>query len=144
MLREDKLAHAISVACACHFGQRDKGGAAYILHPLRVMAQMEDEQQMIVAVLHDTVEDAINWSVEMVRDQFGDRIAAAVDALTKRDGESYEDYLDRVKTDELAVKVKLADLKDNCDVNRLGRAPTDEDRKRMDKYFHARAALQAP
>lgn len=140
---EDKLSHAISVACACHFGQRDKGGAPYILHPLRVMAQMETEQQMIVAALHDTVEDAINWSVEMVRDQFGDRIATAVDALTHRPNESYDDYLERVKADEIAVKVKLADLKDNSDLSRLGRVPSDADRARLDKYLRARALLQA-
>lgn len=144
MLREDKLAHAVSVACACHFGQRDKGGSAYILHPLRVMMQMENEQAMIVAALHDTVEDAINWSVDMVRDQFGDRVAAAVDALTKRDGEAYDDYLARVKADDLATKVKLADLKDNSDLSRLGRDPTDEDRKRLDKYLRARAILSMP
>ncbi|MFN3499126.1 MAG: hypothetical protein ACK40A_12060, partial [Pannonibacter indicus] len=49
---------------------------------------------------------------------------AAVDALTKRKRESYDNYLARVKSDELATKVKLADLKDNCDLSRLGRAPT--------------------
>lgn len=141
MLKEDKIALAVSVASACHFGQKDKGGSAYILHALRVMMQMDDEQSMIVAVLHDTVEDAVNWSVDMVRDQFGDRVAAAVDALTKREGESYDKYLSRVKGDEIATKVKLADLKDNSDLSRLGRDLTETDRKRLDKYIRARAIL---
>lgn len=140
----DGIAKAVELAAIVHSGQKDKGGAPYILHPLRVMAAMECEQTRIIAVLHDAIEDGDGFKIGTVRAYFGGRIAAAVDALTKRKRESYDEYLARVKADELATKVKLADLKDNCDLSRLCRAPTDEDRKRLDKYLRARAILQTP
>lgn len=136
------LEDAILIAAEVHMGQKDKGGAPYVLHPLRVMAQMSTDQERIVALLHDTVEDCNWYNLGEVELCFGTRIAAAVDALTKRKDESYDAYLERVKADEIAVKVKLADLKDNCDMSRLGREPTDEDRKQFDKYLRARAVLQ--
>jgi (p)ppGpp synthase/HD superfamily hydrolase len=135
---------AIMIATEVHQGQTDKGGAPYILHPIRVMMQMNTDQERVVAMMHDTVEDSDWFNLAEVDLYFGARIAAAVDALTKREGESYDAYLARVKTDELAVKVKLADLKDNCDLSRLGRDPTDADRKRLDKYLRARAFLSLP
>lgn len=140
---KDSVSIAIGLAASLHEGQLDKGGQPYILHALRVMMQMETQQEQIVAVLHDAVEDT-HATVGGLRADFGDRIATAIDALTKREGESYDEYLARVKADDLATKVKLADLKDNCDLSRLGRGPTDEDRKRLDKYLRARAILQMP
>lgn len=141
MLTDENLTDAIILAAHAHRGQTDKGGAAYILHPLRIMAQMNSNEERIVALLHDVVEDSQDIDLGDISFAFGDRIAEAVDALTKRKGESYDAYLERVKADELATKVKLADLKDNCDLSRLGRAPTDDDRKRLDKYLRARAIL---
>lgn len=135
---------AIGLALAAHRGQADKGGQPYILHPLRVMLEMTTEQDRIVAVLHDVVEDSPSIRLPEIEAAFGVRIAAAVDALTKRGGESYDDYLSRVRADDIATRVKLADLKDNCDLSRLGRAPTDSDRKRLDKYLRARAILSEP
>lgn len=134
---------AIGIAASAHRGQTDRGGAPYILHPLRVMMAMDTDQERIVGVLHDVVEDSPAIRLSEIEATFGTRIAAAVDALTKREGEAYDDYLGRVETDEIAIKVKLADLKDNSDLSRLGRTPTDEDRKRMDKYLRARAILQS-
>lgn len=133
---------AIQIAAEVHAGQKDKGGAPYILHPLRVMAQMDTDQERIVAVLHDAVEDSDWYNLAQVELSFGTRIAVAVDALTKRKSENYDAYLERVQADEIAVKVKLADLKDNSDLSRLGRDPTEEDRRRLDKYLRARAILQ--
>lgn len=139
-----RLEIAIGMATAAHRGHTDKGGAPYILHPLRVMLAMQSEQEQIVGVLHDVVEDSAGIRLPEIEAAFGARIAVAVDALTKREGEDYDAYLDRVKADEIAVKVKLADLKDNCDLSRLGRMPTEADRKRLDKYLRARAVLQEP
>lgn len=137
-----KLTDAIILACAAHRGQIDKGGADYILHPLRVMMAMSTEQERIVAVLHDVIEDSPSIRLPEIEEAFGGRIAAAVDAITKRAAESYEDYVARVAADELARKVKLADLKDNSDLSRLGRELTEADRKRLAKYLRARAILQ--
>lgn len=135
------LEMAIIIATEAHSGQLDKGGAPYILHPLRVMAAMSTDQERVVALLHDVVEDSDRVSLPQIDAQFGGRVAAAVDALTKRPGEGYDDYLERVKADDIATKVKLADLKDNSDVNRLGREVTDSDRQRLGKYLRARAIL---
>lgn len=142
MPQSHDLDDAINIAAVVHVGQKDKGGAPYILHPIRVMMQMDTDQERIVALLHDTVEDSNWFDLAEVEVYFGTRIAAAVDALTKRKGERYDDYLVRLAKDELAIKVKLADLKDNCDMNRLGRAPDESDRRRLDKYLRARAVLQ--
>ncbi len=136
------LERAIVMATGAHNGQYDKGGEPYILHALRVMLSMNTEQHRIVAVLHDVVEDSAEIRLPEIEQAFGARIAAAVDALTKRDGEAYDDYLERVKADEIARIVKLADLKDNSDLGRLMRRPDDTDRKRLDKYLRARAILQ--
>jgi len=136
-----KLTTAITLACAAHRGQVDKGGADYILHPLRVMMAMNTEQERIVAVLHDVVEDSPHIRLPEIEEAFGGRIAAAVDAISKRQGESYDDYLERVAADEIARKVKLADLKDNSDLTRLGRDVTEADRQRLGKYLRARAIL---
>lgn len=137
------LAKAVELAAIVHAGQVDKGGAPYILHPLRVMLSVTGEQAQIAAVLHDTVEDSKSgFSLNTIRSYFGDRITAAVDALTRREGESYDSYIDRAKADDIARAVKLADLKDNCDVNRLNRPLTADDKRRFDKYMRARALLQ--
>lgn len=136
-----KLETAITLATGAHMGQTDKGGEPYILHSLRVMLSMNTDQDRIVAVLHDVVEDGPDIRIEEIRAAFGDRIACAVDAITKRDGESYDAYLDRVKADDIACRVKIADLRDNSDLSRLRRAPTDDDRKRLDKYLRAKAIL---
>lgn len=138
------LERAIVIATGAHSGQYDKGGQHYILHALRVMLSMHTEQHRIVAVLHDVVEDSADIRLPEIEQAFGGRIAAAVDALTKRKGESYDDYLERVKADDIARLVKLADLKDNSDLARLGRRPDETDLKRLSKYLRARAILQDP
>lgn len=138
----DLLNEAIEVACRAHSLTVDKQGQPYILHPLRVMMQFEDEVERIVAVLHDVVEDS-GWKLEDLSYIFPEPIIEALDALTHRDNESYEDYLLRVKANPLALRVKLADIKDNT--SRL-KALFEVDPKaavRLDtKYTKARAFLQ--
>jgi len=52
------LEKAIQCAVKAHAGQKDKAGAPYILHPLRIMMKMDNQAGMIAAVLHDVVEDS--------------------------------------------------------------------------------------
>jgi (p)ppGpp synthase/HD superfamily hydrolase len=139
----DDIEDALTMAVEAHRGQKDRGGASYILHPLRVMAQMATDQERIVALLHDAVEDSPVTLAE-IEARFGGRISAAVDAVTKRERENYDTYLARVKADEIARNVKLADLKDNSDLSRLGREPEYADRQRLDKYLRAQAILSTP
>ena len=136
------LDDAIVLAVTAHRGQTDKGGAPYILHPLRVMLACDTNEQRIAAVLHDTVEDC-GIALDTVRDSFGAAIADAVDALTRREGETYEAFIERCAANPIARTVKLADLADNMDWRRLGREPNEKDRERLLKYERAQTLLIA-
>lgn len=139
---DPRLARAVELARAAHAGQVDKAGAPYIEHPLRVMGALDGAEAKIAGVLHDVVEDT-EVSLQALRAEgFGEAVVRAVDALTKRDGEDYEAYLSRLMSDELAVRVKIADMTDNMDLSRIPE-PTDKDRRRLDKYRGVMPRLQA-
>src|SRR5688572_11029433 len=109
------LEKAISIAVEAHRGQLDKSGAPYILHPLSVMARVDGETEKIVAVLHDVVEDT-SWTPDALRREgFSDEVLQALDGVTKREGETYEDFVKRAGSNPVARRVKLADLEDNMD-----------------------------
>jgi (p)ppGpp synthase/HD superfamily hydrolase len=133
------LDEAIQIAVEAHKGQVDKAGEPYILHPLRVMLMCAPECR-IAAVLHDTVEDT-GLELRLIGHRFGAEIAEAVDALTRREGENYTDFIKRCGQNEMARQVKMADLSDNMRLERLGREPTAEDAKRQRKYSDAYAYL---
>lgn len=133
------LEKAITLAVDSHRGQTDKQGRPYILHPLRVMhsftGQEEDDEARIVAVLHDVVEDCDITLQGLTRAGYPAVLVAAIDALSKRRGESYAEYLIRVQLDPLAVRVKLADLKDNLDPARPSTAMIGSEQR--EKYLRA-------
>jgi (p)ppGpp synthase/HD superfamily hydrolase len=90
------LEHAIAIAAKAHEGQVDKAGAPYILHPLRMMMNVRTIDERIVAVLHDVVEDCPGWSFERLRSEgFSEVVITALDSVTKREGEDYEDFVAR-------------------------------------------------
>lgn len=103
------LEDAISLAMEAHQGQRDKAGALYILHPLRVMLSMETETEKIVAVLLDVVEDGGVTLDDLRKFGCSEEILNAIGRLTRHDREDYDQFIDRVKSNPLAVKVKIAD-----------------------------------
>ena len=130
------LDRAIELAKQHHEGQTDKAGKPYIEHPLRVMSQVESEEEKIVAVLHDIVEDT-DISLDDLRNEgFSEKVVSAVECLTKQDGENYDSYIERISFNPLAVKIKLADLEDNRDLTRLPEV-TDKDLERIEKYDKA-------
>ena len=130
------LDRAIELAKQHHEGQTDKAGKPYIEHPLRVMNQVESEEEKIVAVLHDIVEDT-DISLDDLRNEgFSEKVVSAVECLTKQDGENYDSYIERISFNPLAVKIKLADLEDNRDLTRLPEV-TDKDLERIEKYDKA-------
>ena len=137
------IENALAIALSAHQGQKDKAGAPYILHPLRVMLRMQTELEMIAAVLHDVVEDSTITLDELRAKGIPETALAAIDALTRREGEEYGDFILRAKQNDVARKVKLADLEDNLDVGRIAH-PTARDKVRLDKYRQARAALLPP
>jgi len=106
------LEHAIDMAVNLHAGQVDKSGQPYILHPLRVMLSLEGEVDMIVGILHDVVEDCGVGHGDILA-LFGEDVWSAVIALTRDEDESYEDFIRRAKANEIARRVKIADILDN-------------------------------
>lgn len=131
------LERAIDIALDAHEGDTDKAGETYIRHPLRLMTQMDTEQERIAAVLHDVVEDS-DHELQEVGEEFGTEIRDAVDALSKPDDdEDYlEEYIPRVKRNEIAKAVKRADLQDNLDLTRLSEVD-DDACERIQKYHRA-------
>lgn len=141
MLLEDAIAHA----SALHAGQVDKGGKPYILHVLRVMQAVEHfgQDHMIAAVLHDVVEDTTESLDDLRLMGASEAVVAAVDALSRRDGEVYREFIWRVSCDPIATVVKLADLEDNMNIGRLPRELRDEAAHRNARYGKARDVLLA-
>ncbi len=130
------LQDAIRLALEAHRGQKDRYGAAYVLHPLRMMNRLTAETDRIVAVLHDVVEDSPSTLDDLRQAGFGEPIVAAVDCLTKRSGEPYEAYIERCRGNAIARRVKLADLEDNLDLRRLDEV-RPEDLERLNRYLKA-------
>ena len=124
---------AIAIAEKAHAGQIDKAGKPYILHPLTVMAQMDDVESKIVAVLHDAIEDSDLTINELSQQGFPELITEAIAAITKLDGELYDDYLLRVMGNAIALKVKIADVTHNMDISRIAN-PSTKDFQRLEKY----------
>ena len=130
------LARAIALAAQYHEGQTDKGGRPYIFHPLRLMLKALTEEEQIVAVLHDTLEDTDLTLDDLRRDGFSDEIVEAVDRLSRRDDETYHEFILRIKENRLAARVKILDLQDNMDLTRI-KKPSEKDQKRLAKYSRA-------
>ena len=133
----NSLQRAIEIATEAHKGQFDKSGKDYIGHPLRVMEMGKNEEERIVGVLHDVVEDT-PWTFEMLEAEgFSSEIIAALKCVTKiSENENYDDFIERVKKNPLAVAVKINDLTDNMDIRRLPYL-SDKDVKRLKKYLKA-------
>jgi (p)ppGpp synthase/HD superfamily hydrolase len=128
------LEDAIGMATLAHNGQKDKTGQPVILHPLRVMMAMPNDELRIVAVLHDIVEDTC-WTVqELEQTDLGPQIVKALDAISHRKGETNVDYIYRCKLNPLAKQVKLADIHDNASpLRQMGL--TEETRQRLKEKY---------
>lgn len=133
---------AIQIAAEAHKGIKDKAGAPYILHPLRMMMRMKTESEMMTAILHDAVEDS-DWTIERLRERgFSEDVLEAVESVTNREGESYEKFIERAGKNPIAKQVKIADLEDNMDIKRLN-ALTDKDANRLAKYLKSWITLRS-
>ena len=115
-----------------HAGQVDKAGLPYVTHPEQVAGRMKTPEEQVVGWLHDTVEDT-GLTLSEIEKEFGPETAAAVDAISRRDGEEWDDYLRRAKQNEVARKVKISDLIDNSNLSRIP-SITLRDVERQKKY----------
>jgi len=133
---------ARKVATKAHEGQADKVGMPYIQHPMAVCELVDGEQEKIVALLHDVVEDTGVTLNDLRNHGFDDEIIAAVEAITKRKGEEFEKYLQRVKANEIALAVKFADIQHNMSPDRYEKLPPETKERLVAKYNHALAYLR--
>jgi (p)ppGpp synthase/HD superfamily hydrolase len=134
---------AIALAVVSHSGQTDKYNQPYILHVLGVAGRVRSIEEKTVAFLHDVVEDTDTTFADLIERGFSERIVEAVDCLTRRKGESYDAFVERIAPNPLARAVKLADLEDNMDIRRSSRPMKEKDAERMEKYRTAWQYLAA-
>lgn len=128
---------AFAIATKAHLSQKDIGGKPYILHPIEVARHCISDKAKIVAILHDVIEDS-DIQIEDIRKIIPDEeILSAIVLLTKtvndRKGVGYVEYLKRIKANEIACEVKIADLMHNMDLSRIPQL-SDWDRRRQIKY----------
>lgn len=149
---EMTLDDAISLARVAHGDTLDRAGRPYIEHPLRVMEQLglgeprwgsraEGEAACMAAVLHDVVEDTAFTADDLTAQGCPRLVVDAVIALSKAQGESYEDFLRRLAGNPVARRVKYADIDDNSDEARLALLPPPEAERLRTKYAGARRLL---
>lgn len=131
---------AVEIAAKHHAGGVDKAGAPYLFHPLRLMFAVKTPFQQMAAVLHDVVEDT-PVTLEDLRDEgFHVDVIDAIEALTKRTGESRIEAAARAAANPIARVVKLADVTDNMDLGRIAE-PTDKDFERLKEYVKVKKLL---
>lgn len=135
---------AMFIAAREHLGTRDKGGHAYILHPMRIAMRLRtnDEELMSIAILHDAVEDGSVTYDDLRAEGFTARVIDALKLLTHQKGVSYDDYIDAMRGNLDALKVKREDLRDNSDLSRL-KGLREKDFQRMAKYIKAYAKVES-
>ena len=135
---------AVFIAAREHLGVRDKGGHAYILHPMRIAMRLRtsDEELMSIAILHDVIEDSKLTFEDLKAEGFSDRVIAALKLLTHQKGVSYDDYIDNMRGNRDALRVKREDLRDNSDITRL-KGVSEKDFERMNKYIRSFAKVEA-
>lgn len=141
MNKDELLQLAINVATKAHKDQVDKAGKPYILHPITVANSVEDIDAKIVAYLHDVIEDTSITADDLRNLGFPEHLVQSILILTKNKGISYEEYITKIKTDPIACKVKIADLKHNMDLTRISN-PTQKDYERVKKYKKALQNLE--
>jgi len=127
---------SLEIALDAYSGQTDKAGKTYILHPLRLMAQMETEEEMAVALLHDVIEDSEYTTEDLLNNGIPAGVVEAVQCLTKKPDENYESFIERVLENKLATKIKQADIEDNINILRL-QSVNEKDLERVAKYHNA-------
>jgi hypothetical protein len=135
---------AIQLCLDAHEGQLDKAGKPYVLHPLRVAFSLwrtSTEDTMITALLHDVVEDT-DITLEDLKEYFGEVVADAVDGLTRREGETYTEFILRCKLNPISRQVKLADISDNTRPERIACLPESE-QGIVKRYEKAKTVLEA-
>ena len=136
----DLTKKALVISFNAHKEQVDKSGMPYVYHPYRIAEQMNDVYSTCVALLHDVIEDT-DITLEDLKDEgFPQKVIEAIALMTHDDDTPYFDYIRRIKTNPIATAVKLADLQDNSNYERLDKVEI-KDLQRIEKYREAKRIL---
>lgn len=141
MIYTKETKKALKLCFEVHKEQKDKSGLPYVFHPFHLAEQMNDENSVIVALLHDVVEDSDMTFDDLKNMEFSQEILDALQLLTHKNDVDYFEYVNQIKSNELARKVKLVDLKHNIDITRLDNI-TEKDVNRVNKYKKAIQILE--
>ncbi len=141
MLYTTQTRKAMQLAYLAHHGQLDRSGVPYIFHPLHLAEQMQTEDEIVAALLHDVVEDTSVSLSDLERAGFSPKVIDAVRLLTHDKCIPYMDYINALKENPIARVVKLADLKHNSDLARL-KDHSEKTRERLEKYAAALKILE--
>ena len=142
MIYTELTKKAMKIAFDAHKEQTDKDGLPYIHHPIHLAEQMDTEDEIVTALLHDVVEDT-DWTFDALEHEgFPQAVISALKLLTHDDGSDYAEYVRRIKTDQIAIKVKLADLRHNSDSSRLASLPPETAERLQQKYSGAICILE--
>ena len=133
------LLRALFIAARAHKGQKDKGGKFYIFHPINVSLNVKGKDEKIVALLHDVIEDT-SYTIDDLKFLTKDQKEALL-LLTHDKETPYMTYIEFIKKNKIASRVKLADLDQNMNLNRL-KIVTEKDLERLEKYKKARDLLR--
>ena len=119
MIYSNLTKKALRIAFDAHKNQVDKTGLPYVFHPFHLAEQMDTEDEVIVALLHDVVEDTDITLDDLRSHGFSETVMRALSLLTHDNNSDYMDYIAKISKNTLATKVKIADLRHNSDVTRL-------------------------
>ena len=131
---------ALRLCFDSHKEQTDKTGMPYVFHPFHLAEQMDDEISTVCALLHDVVEDTDTSFEDLSDIGFPSEVIEVLKLLTHTDGVPYMDYVEKISSNQIATKVKIADLTHNSDLTRMSSDEIDDYAlKRNEKY---KAALK--
>lgn len=141
-MSEFLIEKALQRALMAYSGKVDRAGKPYILHPLRLMAKVTDLHEQCVALLHDVIEDSDTTADDLRADGFPEEVVLAVVALSREEGETYAEFIERVVLNPLARRIKILDVEDNMILQRLPEL-TKPDMQLMARYHRAWLRLKS-
>ena len=136
---------AMKICFEAHKNQVDKGGLPYVFHPFHLAEQMETEEEICTALLHDVVEDTDYTLEDLEKLGFSRKILDALALMTHDPKVPYMEYVRALRKNSIARKVKMADLNHNSDLKRMeisDEAAREKAEKRVQKYSIAQEILR--
>ena len=141
MNKDELFDKALQIAIRAHERQKDKSGHDHIMHPIRVSERCKNIDAKIVALLHDTIEDTDVTPDYLIAEGFPEEVIDIILLVTRKEDETYQQFIERAAKNPVSREVKIADLEDNMDIRRLSYI-SDESAERLRKYLKAWHYLQ--